>query len=74
VITPNKLISLDESVLSMLGTVLDSLNGSTPIKDLFGRVAEQFESIEQFLLAIDVLYVLGSIDVDLEEGIISSAS
>lgn len=66
-ITPNKAISIEESVLSKLSLILRTGPSSLDLVELFHCVASQFESIDEFLLALDTLYVLGNIDIDFSE-------
>lgn len=70
-ITPNKVLTLDESVLSRLSTILRA--GPTPIRlsSLYQNVSGSFESIDMFILALDVLYILKKIDIDLITGIVT---
>lgn len=37
---------------------------------IYEQAGKEFESIDQFILAVDVLFVLGKIDVDLSTGIV----
>jgi hypothetical protein len=63
-ITPNKVVPLNESVLGHLVCVLKTGPESTSVLDLFHQVGDKFESIDQFLLALDVLYILDRLNVD----------
>jgi hypothetical protein len=72
-ITPNKVIMLRESALGRTPIVLREKGSHDHIASLYDRVHENFESIDQFLLALDVLYVLGQIEVDLSTGVVTYA-
>ena len=63
-ITPNKVVPLSDSVLGQLAYVLKAGPDSTSVLDLFHKVGDKFESIDQFLLALDVLYILDCLTVD----------
>lgn len=63
-ITPNKIITIDESVLGKLGVILRAGPEKTDAVSLYRKVSDKFESIDQFLLALDTLYILGKIDID----------
>lgn len=65
-IVPNKALSLDESVLGRLSWILKAGPDEQHLRDLYRMVSKQFESIDQFLLALDVLYILGRIDIDFQ--------
>ncbi len=66
-ITPNKVVSLDSSVIGKIGHILKV--GPLPVRvdELFADVGDKFESVDQFLLALDVLYILDRIDIDFEQ-------
>lgn len=63
-ITPNKVVPLSASVLGHLAHVLKAGPDPARVVDLFHQVGEKFESIDQFLLALDVLFVLDRLTVD----------
>lgn len=63
-ITPNKVVPLSASVLGHLVQVLKAGSDSISVLDLFQQVGDKFESIDQFLLALDVLYILDRLTVD----------
>jgi hypothetical protein len=74
VITPNKVISVSESALGRAAVILERGPGPVDIASLFSVVSGKFESIDQFILALDVLYVLGRINVDFERRELTYAS
>lgn len=63
-IVPNKVVPLSASVLGHLVHVLKAGPDATSVLDLFQQVGDKFESIDQFLLALDVLYILDRLTVD----------
>jgi hypothetical protein len=73
VITPNKFIALDASILGKLGVILDEYPEDVSIRELYRDVGHRFESADEFLLAIDVLYILGRVSVDFKTASISYA-
>ena len=62
--TPNKVVPLSDSVLGHLVYLLKAGPDFTSVMDLFQKVGDKFESIDQFLLALDVLYILDCLTVD----------
>lgn len=72
-ITPNKVITPRESALGRTPLILREKASQTNLVGLYDKVGKEFESIDQFLLAIDVLYILGQIDVDLSTGAVTYA-
>lgn len=67
-ITPNKVITLRESALGVTPIILRQKSLESNLTGLYEKISKEFESIDQFLLALDVLYVLGKIDIDLSSG------
>jgi hypothetical protein len=39
-----------------------------PIEELYKNTKKKFVGLDEFIFALDVLYILGEIDVDLELG------
>lgn len=72
-ILPNKAIRLEESALSRASTIL---RVETPISlvELFEEVSDEFDSPQQFMLALDLLFVLGKINLDMDTGIVTNAA
>lgn len=66
-ITPNKAVSIEASALGLSALILE--HGPDPIElsKLYHLVSKSFESIDQFLLTIDLLYVLGRLGVDFQK-------
>jgi len=70
-ITPNKVITLRESALGRAPIILRNKASKDNLTDLYNRVHKDFESIDQFLLTLDVLYILGQIEIDLSTGVLT---
>jgi hypothetical protein len=70
---PNKAITLAESALGRTPVILREKGSQANLVSLYHKVGKEFESIDQFLLAIDMLYILGQIDVDLSTGVVTYA-
>lgn len=72
-ILPNKLIPFNKSVLAKVVYILKALEaGEKSCVDMFANVRPHFEDVNEYILALDVLYVLEKITVD-EKGVISHA-
>lgn len=65
-ITPNKVVSIEKSALGLVGVILEQGPDPLELVNLYQIVSKQFESIDQFLLVIDLLYVLGRIEVNFQ--------
>lgn len=70
---PNKVITLRESALGRTPIILKEKASGASLVNMYDKVGKEFESIDQFLLTIDVLYILGQISVDLSTGVITYA-
>lgn len=66
-ITPNKAVSLEATALGLSTIILDHGPGSIELIKLYNMVSKSFESIDQFLLTVDLLYALGRLEVDLQK-------
>jgi hypothetical protein len=68
---PNKLFSYEESVLSKFVPILKALEDqSYSVLGLYSLTKTKFDSIDDFLLALDCLYGLNKIDYDDKEGVL----
>ncbi len=72
-ITPNKFVPLDESVLSRLDIIMAYSPGPFTVGQLYDLVKGEFESLDQFMLAIDVLFLLEKIEVSFDSGMLTYA-
>lgn len=63
-ITPNKVVTLKDSAMGKVGLILSQGPTPVPISALYKRVSNNFDSIDQFLLTLDLLFVLGRVDID----------
>lgn len=61
-IVPNKAVPYESSILSKLPLILHLLStGTTSSTELYHKMHGSFEDINQFLLAMDILFLLGKI-------------
>ncbi len=71
-ILPNKLIPFNKCVLSKVVSILKELEISKkPCGEIFISTRPYFEDVNEYILALDVLYVLGKIGMD-EKGVLES--
>ena len=70
-ITPNKFISYASSSLSHVDKIFIALDDVSSISELYKKVNRSFSSIEDFMFAIEILYLADKINVDFPSGIIS---
>lgn len=67
-ITPSKTISFKDSITFKMLHILDIQFEEIPIGELYKNTKRKFLGLDEFIFALDVLYILGEIDVDLELG------
>lgn len=73
-LVPTKFTTLEESTIFKMRVILaGKVNGET-IPDLLARTSGSFQDASEFLHAVDILYVLGAIDVDASTGVIKYAA
>ena len=66
-ILPNKLISFKDCILSKSIYILEKISDSDfSVIELYEKVETHFEDLNEYMLALDVLYVLGKIKYDEE--------
>ena len=61
-ILPNKLISFQDCILAKTVYILEKISDSDfSVIGLYEQVETRFEDLNEYMLALDVLYVLGKI-------------
>ncbi|MFN0298182.1 ABC-three component system middle component 7 [Acinetobacter albensis] len=70
-ITPNKTIPLKSSIIYKCIYILEKDFESIYLVDLYSDIINKFDSIDEFLYSIDVLFLLNLVDVNFEVGKIS---
>lgn len=63
-IVPNKFISFDSSILRKIEVILGASSQEVALTELYKKTERHFDGIDQFLFTMDVLHVLGRIDID----------
>lgn len=67
-ITPSKAISFKDSITFKMLRILDMQFEEISIGELYKSTKGKFLGLDEFIFSLDVLYILGEIDVDLELG------
>lgn len=68
---PNKFTSFDKSILAKISMLIIDEADSISLSELIEIRLEKFEDISEFMLALDVLYVLGKVELDENKGMIN---
>lgn len=67
---PSKFTTFDRSILAKVSfLVLDDVE-ATSLSELIDSRLDRFEDISEFMMALDVLFVLGKIELDEDKGVI----
>ncbi|MGX4767975.1 ABC-three component system middle component 7 [Bacillus mojavensis] len=69
-IVPNKVISFSESIIGKMPIIIKCLSKEEmTFQELFFTTQDYFE-IDEFIYALDVLFLLDAIKVDMDKGVI----
>lgn len=61
---PSKIINYDESIIGKFTFILDEISlRQFNIYELFDKLKKKFDSLEEYLLTIEVLYLLNKIEL-----------
>lgn len=68
-IVPNKVIKFEDSIIGKIQFILKEMkDGKIDIKKIYNNNIKNFEDINDFIIALDVLYILDVIKYNEEEG------
>jgi len=67
-VLPNKVISIKNSILWKLPDIIKCIKENNNIIDVYHLVENKVDDINEFLYAIDILYLLEMIKVDEKKG------
>lgn len=62
-IVPNKSIPLKDSIIYKMLVVLEEKFDVIDLIDLYDRVSVSFSNLDEFVYSLDVLYILGKIEL-----------
>ena len=68
-ITPSKFISFKQSIIGKIH-YLRTDKKEIGIRELFASVGDKFGGLDEFIYALDVLYVLNKIEIDFTKGLV----
>lgn len=68
---PSKFTRFDNSILAKVSDLIVEECESIELKELISLRLSKFEDIGEFMLALDVLFVLGKIELDEGKGIVA---
>lgn len=68
---PNKFTSFDKSILAKISMLIIDGTNSISLSELIEVRLEKFVDISEFMLALDILYLLGKVEFDENQGVIN---
>ena len=72
-LVPSKFTRLEESTLFKMKSILSGRSESDTVEDVYHRTRNVFVDASEFLHALDVLFVLGILNIEEETGLITYA-
>lgn len=67
---PSKFTNFDRSILAKISIlILDDVEAIS-FSELLNSRLDRFEDISEFMLALDVLFILGKVELDEDKGVI----
>jgi len=70
-ILPNKVLKFEDSIMGKLTYILDVLKKEDMlIGDLYQELSDEFDDVNSFMLALDVLFVLNAVVLDKGSGVL----
>jgi hypothetical protein len=72
-LVPSKFTRLEESTLFKMKGILNGRSESDTVEDVYHRTRNVFVDASEFLHALDVLFVLGILNIEEETGLITYA-
>lgn len=70
-ITPNKFIPLKESALGKIETTYNLVDGRKTVGELYESNKNKYDSIDQFIYSIEILFLTDKIELNELNGVIS---
>lgn len=72
-LVPSKFTRLEESTLFKMKSILSGRSEGDTVEDAYRRTRNVFVDASEFLHALDVLFVLGILNIEEETGLITYA-
>lgn len=72
-LVPSKFTRLEESTLFRMKSIISEKSNGETVQDLYYRTRDVFHDASEFLHALDVLFVLGIVNIDSNSGVIQYA-
>ncbi len=70
---PSKIVRIEESGIAFASLILAKMEAVESISGLSERMSDEIPTLVEFIIALDLLYVTGRVDVDEESGVVYRA-
>lgn len=70
---PSKFTTINESILFKAVSILENKTEQESLANIVNRLRERFDCSADLIRAMDALYVLGALDIDMNTGAVSYA-
>lgn len=72
-LVPSKFTRLEETTLFKMKSILIGKKSAESVQDVYYRTRDVFQDASEFLHALDALFVLGLLEIDVDSGMIQYA-
>lgn len=69
-IIPNKFVTFGESALGKVDKIYNSFDESVSVSELYAKSQKVVTSLDQFMYAIDILYLNDKININFHTGVV----
>lgn len=69
-LVPSKFTRLEESTLYRMKSIVSGRSDGETVQDVYLRTRNAFHDASEFLHALDILFVLGTLNIDEDSGVI----
>lgn len=72
-LVPSKFTRLEESTLFRMKSIMSGRSNGETVQDVYYRTRNVFHDASEFLHALDILFVLGIVNLNADSGVIQYA-
>lgn len=72
-IMPNKIISINESCIYRAALLIPKIDDGISVVELYRKEKKMFDDMSDYIDVLNLLYVLGKVDLDESNGVIKNA-
>nr|WP_295711322.1 ABC-three component system middle component 7 [uncultured Halomonas sp.] len=72
-LAPSKMISIEDSTLNKASKLGQKIEEDISLTDLYKATKKEFYDLSEFMDALDLLFILGKINLDKDQGVVKIA-